>query len=258
MSGMRRLIVFGAAFAAVIVLVTIYVVAGRGSPPSAPAGQGRESPSSAPAGRAANALLVRDGDTVEASGRVFAAPGQPVQFCPGDARAEPTDEPCVRGLWVEARSVSLDTLTRRTVFGDVVVGYARLRGSWQDRVLNVLSQGDPVEPPALVVPREDPVPCEPPPGGWQASSDIDGRAVHDYIERHPGQFAAPWVAWPDGPPGTATAAPGAAKPSVLVIEVITGDVDQARTELSRISTGNLCVARTSTTHSPGSVSTTSS
>lgn len=146
-------------------------------------------------------------------------------------------------LWVEARSVSLDTLTKRAVVGDVVVGYARLRGIWQDRALNVTSQGVPVEPTALVVPPEDPVPCDPPPGGWQASSDIDGRAVHDYIEQHPGQFAAPWVAWPDGPPSAATAAPGAAKPSVFVIEMISGDVDRARTELSRIFTGNLCVAR---------------
>lgn len=241
---MRRLIALGAAFSAVIVLTTIYVVTRRESPPPAPASQSLEPTSSAPASQAASALLVRDGDTVEASGSVFAAPGRPVQFCPGDARAEPTGKPCMPGLWVEVRSVGLDTLTRRTVFGDVVVGYARLRGIWRDRILNVTSQGVPAEPTLPALPPLDPVPCEPPPGGWRGSYDIDGRAVHEYIEQHPGQFAAPWVAWPDGPPGTTTAAPDALeKPAVLVIEVISGDVDQARTELSRIATGNLCVAR---------------
>jgi hypothetical protein len=58
--------------------------------------------------------------------------------------------------------------------------------------------------------------------------------VHEYLERHPGRFAAPWMAHVDDPTSTNSL-------DVLVVEVIEGDVEQARADLTPLHDGNLCV-----------------
>jgi hypothetical protein len=254
----RGLLIASAALSAAIAISGIYVVAhydpaGQDSANQGSANQGSAGTGTGPASESphagthpASALLVHDGDTVEATGRVIAAPNAPVKFCaPAPQAIAAGDGPPDCLFWVEARGVDLDALADRSVIDGVVVGMATLRGTWQSRVLTVTSQPPPATSSTMVVPSERRLPCDPPPGGWQRTSEVGGGpALRDYLAQHSDQFAEPWIAWPEGTPGPNTAAPDFfTKPAVFVIEVVSGDVDQARAELSRVYAGNLCVVR---------------
>jgi hypothetical protein len=58
-------------------------------------------------------------------------------------------------------------------------------------------------------------------------------------DEHPEQFRPLYVTYPDGIPA-GPSPPGDAA-TVLVVEVVQGDADQARAELVKHFTGNLCV-----------------
>ncbi len=82
-------------------------------------------------------------------------------------------------------------------------------------------------------------PCPAPPGGW-STGPADGKALHDYVfDDHPEQFRQPQIVYPQGVPTSASVAPDFVQ--VLVVEVVAGDLDQARQELQRRYDGNLCV-----------------
>jgi hypothetical protein len=68
-------------------------------------------------------------------------------------------------------------------------------------------------------------------------------AVQRYAEQHPDRFGATWVAFPDG-----MERPTAAwtVPAVLVVDLLAGDVEQARHDLQPLYDGTLCI-------SPGNV-----
>ncbi len=180
---------------------------------------------------AAAALVVRDGDTVRASGTVLAPPGQPVRFC-APAPVPLAGDRCA--YFVTVTGVDPQTLTQATTEPDGTrSGTAQLRGVWRSGVLTVTQQAAPLPAPPDAEPPS--VPCPRPSGGWQSDPDASyadpayAAALNDYIERqHPERFRRPWVAHPEGV-------------RVLVVEVVSGDVDHARRELQRRYAGSLCV-----------------
>jgi len=175
-------------------------------------------------------LVVRDGMRVRASGIVLAVPGQPVRFCAPAITTAPAganaDVPaCIHGVVVTG--VDLDALAEPAERAGSRFGGASLTGTWRSGVLVVTDQAPPAPPAAHGSPA---IPCPAPPGGWKATGYyVDGKALHAYIDGHTDQFRRPWVSRTDD--GT----------EVLVVEVVRGDADAARTELRRRYPGNLCV-----------------
>jgi hypothetical protein len=207
-------------------------------------------PTARPSPPAPADLVVRDGDLVQASGMVLAAPGKPVRFCapaPSDLVARVPDIPaCTFG--VEVTGVDLNRLAQAKLVAGVRFGDAALRGVWRSGVLHVTEQGPPKDPPPDMIPPPFPdtrTPCPPPAGGWKPVGDADNKALHQYVEEeHPDRFRRPWVSYPNGEPPGPTPYPNLVE--VLVVEVVSGDVDEARRELQRRYAGNLCVV-----HNPG-------
>lgn len=121
-------------------------------------------------------LVLHDGDTVRASGRVVADDGgtwfEPplpvpaILYAPG---RQPPPRP--RGLGVPAIGVDLARLDRRWEKQGAVEGYATLAGTWQQERLLVAEQGPPIgsvsEGPGWRRP-----PCPEPAGGWP-QGDVD-------------------------------------------------------------------------------------
>jgi hypothetical protein len=187
------------------------------------------------------ALVVRDGDEVEASGLVLAAPGKPVRFCAPalefafDFGAE-TPSRCSHG--VDVFGVDLDALAEPGTTGAVRHGRAYLRGVWHGGTITVTAQGPPV--PAPLPPPPPPLPCPAPDGGWTRGFLHSSNELQDYIGAHAERFRPLWVSYPLGPPaGSGSMAPDAIE--VLVVEVVRGDATQASEELRRHYAGNLCV-----------------
>jgi hypothetical protein len=194
---------------------------------------------------AAEALVVDDGDEAQASGFVLSVPGEPVRFCgpvqnlSGTADGRPGCDHAV-----EVTGVDVKTLSGATERDGVRYGAARLRGVWRAGVLTVTGQFPiPGRTPVTRDP-EPPVPCGPPPGGWRAGEELAGiDSLRDYVRRRqPEQFREPWVTYPYGFTGDVDGTPAPTKGvTVLVVEVVAGDVDAARNELRSRYPGNLCV-----------------
>ncbi|WP_328991751.1 hypothetical protein OG394_36120 [Kribbella sp. NBC_01245] len=216
-------------------------------PPNASASNGSNGSN---ASNGNNDLRVRDGDLVEAEGRVIAAPGQPVIFCAPFAEIligkKPGDEApsCPLGNRVVLTGLDVSKLT------DLVKGVRfdsiRVTGLWLGGTIAVQQQlpipgvttEDPTQPDFLTD-----VPCAPPVGGWKpGTGEQFPTAMTSYVSSRPDQLAELWLGWPDGVPG-GTGATAGNKPSVAVVEVVQGDVDQVRTDLAKVYRGNLCVAR---------------
>jgi hypothetical protein len=191
-------------------------------------------------------LIVHDGDTVEASGTVEVRPGKPVRFCASLADAyialPPGKKPeCLHG--VPVTGLNLDNLTDPKLDGDIRTGKAWIRGIWQSGTLKATVQGPPVvtqSPP----PAARPLPCTAPPGGWPAVQDdvpMGPGDLENYVSNlHPDQFARPWMSYPYGGPPDGRTENWNNVP-VLVVEVVKGDVNEARRELQTRYHGNLCV-----------------
>lgn len=139
------------------------------------------------------ALVLRDGDTVSASGRVVSVPGRPVRFCapvpessigyaPGHDPA-----PAYCGSGVDVQGVELSTLADRRQKAGAIEGQAQLTGTYAGGTLTVSRQSAPVNPPGRTIP--DQPPCAAPAGGWPrgaAGENIDVTAASRYQARHPG------------------------------------------------------------------------
>ncbi|HEY3001337.1 MAG TPA: hypothetical protein VGJ44_03215 [Kribbellaceae bacterium] len=237
----RRWVPALAAAAVGVIALGAITVARTGSPEPVVTG-----PATATTGAAA--LVVHDGDTVEAVGRVIAAPGKPVVFCPDlpgpSVGYLPGHEPaptCPDQYAIPVTGVDLTELSSpRTVKG-VTEGGATLRGIWRDRSIEVQQQSAPKQrrAPALV----NDVPCPEPSGGWTSGAWGDageqGQAMTQYVDSHPDQFGFVRTAYPNGTPPT----PGAGEPltEVFVVGVYSGDLEQARAKLESLYEGNLCV-----------------
>ncbi|MFD0576916.1 hypothetical protein [Dactylosporangium darangshiense] len=201
--------------------------------PEAPASPSSAS-SASPAGSAeAGDLVVRDGDTVEASGRVVIVPGRPTRFC---APAPTTLEGTIGGPPKRCdMGVDLDGFDARKLGPD---GRALLRGTLRGGVLHVSAQG-PARPEP--VPTFDwQVPCPAPAGGWKNGDRPDDNGLHELVyDEHPEWYRDLRVTYPDGEPGSSTDGPQPR--TVFVVEIVTADHDAAERAVRSRYTGNICI-----------------
>jgi hypothetical protein len=223
-----------AASVAVIAAAALVVLPGDDNPVVAP-GNGKTHP-----------LEVRDGDRVEVSGHVVAAPGVPVQYCvplPSASQVDLSGKPpaCAPGAAVDLTGVDLSRLVDLSVIGGVKSGEARLVGTWKAETIAVEEQGAPApEQPGDAAPT---VPCAAPAGGWKkddASQSITP-AVEQFVKTRAADLQNPWIGWPEGFPTETTPGAPPNKPSVLMIGVAHGDVAAVRRALEPQVKGNLCV-----------------
>jgi len=143
-------------------------------------------------------LVVRDGDRVEVTGQVIAAPAQAVVFCPprattSDLQVPPvlpgeTPKPmvtpvpaCPATLAVVVTGVDLDRLSSPETVRGTRSGWATLRGTWHGRAIDVTEQAAPKQE---TVATGNVVPCSAPPEGPKVLSE----AEVDRIVRRLGDF----------------------------------------------------------------------
>jgi hypothetical protein len=144
-------------------------------------------PASGPA-----ALVLRDGDTVQGTGRIVSVPGRPVRFCAplpvaGIGNAKPT-APAYCDYGIDLTGVDLDRLSGRREMSGAIEGYATLRGVFEKGVMAVRQQTAPAPeaPPAI---DTDAVPCPAPVGGWPHGTpggNFDFNPINEYGVDHPG------------------------------------------------------------------------
>ncbi len=238
-----------AAVAAIAVgVITVAQHDGAGPAPNVPVASGGGS--AEPTTAAGSTLVVHDGDTVEATGKVIAAPGKPAVFCPNLASPAvgypPGKEPapsCDAQFAVPLTGVDLTKLSdRRTVKG-VVEGGVTLRGIWRDRSIAVQQTG-----PMRLHEREPwfGVPCAAPEGGWKTGAWGDAsehsQQLNQYVDAHPDLFGFLRMGYPDGTPSDPNLSE---KPmtEVIVVGVYSGDLERVRAQLEQLYSGNLCVAK---------------
>jgi hypothetical protein len=207
-----------------------------------------DEPVVAPSNDKAHPLEVRDGDRVEVSGQVVAAPGVPVQYClplPTTTQLEPGAKPpaCAPGAAVDLTGVDLSRLVDLSVIQGVKSGEAHLVGTWKAGTIAVEQQGPPTE-----AQPEDPVPgvpCAAPAGGWKAgdASESITPALEQFVKARTGQLQNPWIGWPEGFPTETKPGAPPNKPSVVMIGVAHGDVAAVRRALEPLVAGNLCVTQ---------------
>jgi hypothetical protein len=230
-----------AASVAAIATAALIVLPGGSEPSVAPS---TDKPAVAKSnGSDPDSLLVRNGDRVEMSGEVIAAPGKSPIYCAPHAEVAigypPGKEPaptCSADISVRLIGVDLDRLTEASTIKGVRSGQARLVGIWQDRTVTVQEQTAPTVVKATPSPRKDAVPCPTPSGGWPLiSSNIDRPEISQWLAARAGQIDNPALLYPEGASRT--------KPMVVRIGVAHGDLDTFRREFEKVYQGNLCVVR---------------
>lgn len=233
--------VTAAAFATAVIAATGFALT-RGPAPLAVAPNAGQPTSATTAATQAVGLIVRDGDTVNVTGIVLAKPGQPIKLCapvPETADLRPDDEPGVPrcATSVPLTGIDLDTLALPTASGARLQNL-RIRGIWRAGTIAVSEQAIPTPQP-FQPPVADPPPCPAPAGGWPRDTGVrDSTALHNYVHvEHPDQFTTPWIAYPDGFPS----ATDLDVTTVLVVEVVNGDLEAARAALDSGYDGSLCV-----------------
>lgn len=154
-------------------------------------------------------LIVREGDLVEASGSV-----EDGRLC---APAPIGGISCPHGIRVTGVRPS---------------GGTTLRGRWHPGALTDVAEL-PYAPttagefgPGPYLP--DTPPCPERPGGWSQSQDWNDEPVRAYLRANADRFAEPF-------------ATHSGNARILVVEVVTGDVDEARATLTALYSENLCV-----------------
>jgi hypothetical protein len=237
--GRRRWpVVAAAGIGTLVALVAVVLVVNR------PADTPEEAAPPVTTGQADQAaLVVDDGDTVEASGQVLVTPGKPARFCapaPVPAIGRPPGEKPTCAIGVDVTGVDPAKLTEAGVVNGVTVGRAKLTGVWNAGTLRVTAQGAPANQ-AQPMLADDGVPCPAPAGGWKRDGgEADRNTMHEYIyDQHPDRFRPMRVGWPEGFPTGATDGPQ--PPQVLVVEVVSGDTAAEERQLRKLFTGNLCV-----------------
>ncbi|MGW7685302.1 hypothetical protein ACWGID_31470 [Kribbella sp. NPDC054772] len=184
-------------------------------------------------------LLVKPGDTVQASGLVIAAPGKAPVYCSAeggpDIGYQPGKQPapsCAPEFTVTLKGVDLDRLTEPRTTDGVRSGRAKLVGIWGDRSIDVQQQAAPTTPAAWTFP---PLPCAAPAGGWVSKpSNVSSPAVTAFLAAHADQIFGPVIHYPNGHARNA--------PVVSMVGVAHGDLTVLRAALEKVYSGNLCVA----------------
>ncbi|MFG2041004.1 hypothetical protein [Dactylosporangium sp. NPDC048998] len=230
---MRRhwLTALAAALATLAVVGSLSFAARRAGPAAHGPGQpGPGAPTASPPADPA-ALVVRDGDTVEASGAVVQVPGKPPRFCaPAPVAAvgsiDGRPQTCQMG-------VDLAGLDATRLGPD---GRALLRGTLRGGVLQITDQG-PVRPEPTTG-FDWRVPCPPPDGGWNRGRP-DDNGLHEFIyNEHPDWFRDLRVTYPDGEPGAATDGPQPR--TVFVVEIVIADHAAAERAVRARYAGDVC------------------
>ncbi|HZC51270.1 MAG TPA: hypothetical protein VE441_02050 [Mycobacterium sp.] len=191
-------------------------------------------------------LILRNGDTAEATGSVVAETGRPVRFCPylaqaldGEAAAPsagvPQQDAACGHLGVTVTGVDLTKLSNRHNSSGIITGYATLRGVYRDGTLRVTAQSVPTfaAPPGLDLPDFlKKTPCAAPPGGWKGRPN--NTAIGSYLRQHSDRFYGVGVSYPYL---------GLSGIWVAVVAVSTGDVAAAQAELRARFGPNICTVR---------------
>jgi hypothetical protein len=208
MSRRDWLVPVGAAAAAILAAGTVGYATHRTAAEPVPVAENVVSePGPVAAGPAG--LIVRDGDLVEASG-----PVDDEEMC---SPAPTISGPCTHGIAVP---------------GIGPANGVTLRGRWHPQGLSDIERL-PYAPTSAGVMGPGPdipdtPPCPAPAGGWRDGEDWSDDEVHHYVHAHPDRFAAPF-------------ATHVGNARILVVPVVSGDVEQARTALTTIYRDNLCV-----------------
>ena len=235
--GPRRWIpILAAASVAVIAVAALLVLPGKGKDAPTPAvAPGKEHP-----------MQVRNGDKVEVTGQVIAAPGVPVVYCPpvyGTTNltlpATPKPPGCAPEQAVQLTSVNVDQLQDvRTELG-VRVGSAHLVGIWNDNKIAVEQQRPPAEAPSEV----PAVSCPEPAGGWREGDPSQWLtpALQAFVKARPDQLQNLWIGWPNGSPTGADPNAEPNQPGVVMVGVAQVDIEQIRQAVRALTPGNLCV-----------------
>ena len=192
-------------------------------------------------------LVLRDGDTAEATGKVVAESGRPVRFCPYLAQADvgeaappsggvPQRPPACSPFGVTVTGVDLAKLSNRRNSGGVISGDAKLRGIYRDGSLRVTAQSG---VPRIASPTHPDLPgfltktpCAAPAGGWTGAPNND--AIARYLSRHSDRFNGLGVNYPN---------PKLFRIWVAVVGVSTGDLGAAQAELRSRFGPNVCTVR---------------
>jgi hypothetical protein len=172
-------------------------------------------------------LLVRDGDRVEATGRVI-GDHAPV-LCPLLPQAV-TSGAAHPPVCPAQYAVALKNLDVTKLSGSRVV---TVTGTWRKRSIDVQTQAIPQ---ARSTAAPDQVPCPAPVGGWSTAPNVvDGTAISRFLAARAGQVTDPALLYPEG------RLPGA--PEVYTIGVAHGDPAAFRRTFETMYDGNLCVHR---------------
>jgi hypothetical protein len=183
-------------------------------------------------------LILVDGSTVGASGRVVSVPGHPTRFCAPEENDQPVyppgqePAPDLCPIGVDVTGVDLTRLSMARTKDGATEGYAYLRGMYQRGILAVHMEASPRYPAAKVQDWTDP-PCPRPAEGWNSlapgsnPSQLEAQ-VTAYQRQHPGEIASTTVFRPT------------AQTAVIVLAVEHPDV--VRRELSASPTA-LCVVQ---------------
>ena len=123
-------------------------------------------------------LLVAEGATAQASGRVLVTDGvtwfeRPAPMAMVAIHPPPAPRPGRHA--VRAHGVDLAALDRAEEYRGVLTGWATLTGTWRGHELHVRHQAPPVEPPNPTDRWHTP-PCAPPPQGWPELDSIGNPA----------------------------------------------------------------------------------
>jgi hypothetical protein len=176
---------------------------------------------------------------VEGVGTLVRNPDGQVRLCALVIRAGDTMALC-GSLSVPTTGVDPGWLTHTTPSGQALSGRVRVEGTYRagelavTRMIGAAPDDQPERrPPAL--------PCAAPSGGWRPGSGLDDNgALARFVEAHADRFADPWVF--EGP--DTGAVPGETNAAFTVFVVgTTGDLDKARSELTALYGGNLCVSQ---------------
>jgi hypothetical protein len=142
--------------------------------------------------------------------------------------------------FVTVTGVGDEWFTEEATSGQRWSGTVRVEGSYSAGTLaaTLVEAATPDAP----VYTEPPVPCPEPPAGWGPGYGVGAgqdqgaafNALAEHVRGNPDRFTDVWEGHPDGPPK------GETYRAVYVVGT-TGDVDQARAELTGLYPGNLCV-----------------
>ena len=198
----------------------------------------------APAGASPGAV-VRDGDRVTGQGVLYAAPGKPVRMCLTAhifATNAIGDGPACQ-VGIPLRGVEPDRIPGRQERSGRIWGTAVITGVYRDGVVAVTALAPPPAPSApSSSSTQDRIDCPAPAGAWPQDS-VPDRAVDQLgqlVRDHPDRYALPFAHFPYA----ATGADVTAKAAVVMEVGTTGDVAEARRELSQVFPAtHLCVTR---------------